>query len=143
VYFLSDIPQLASMSGGSTEFSPVLNKALEVLNKTANTHIPLLLFMSDGAGNGGLNEMTNIYKNHQSRGLHVHTVAFGNDADSKTLTQLAQAGGGKFHKSITGVDLANTFVQISTQLTAVDGLINEFAKKVSDAATNKLMLEFL
>jgi hypothetical protein len=99
--------------------------------------------MSDGAGSGGLNEMTNIYKTYHSQGLHVHTIAFGNDADQQTLTQLAQAGGEKFHKSITDVDLANTFVQISTQLIAVDGLINEFTKKVSDAATNKLMLEFL
>ncbi|CAF1528181.1 unnamed protein product, partial [Rotaria sordida] len=137
------IPRLAHMTEGETSFSPALQKAMEVLNKVTDGYIPVLLFMSDGQGEGGPSEMAGIYTNYKSRGLQVHTIAFGKDADTATLEQLADAAHGKFHKCITGAELAKTFVQISTALTSVDGLIQEFAKKVSDAATNKLMLEFL
>jgi Mg-chelatase subunit ChlD len=139
----SMIPQLAQMNGGGTNFSPALNKAWEELKNMTNRHTPVLLFMSDGKGSGGPHEMTKIYSEYHSQGLHVHTIAFGKDADTATLTKLAEAGHGTFHQSITGEDLAKTFVKISTGLTAIDGLIDEFAKRVADAATNKLMLEFL
>ena len=99
--------------------------------------------MSDGSGSGGPAEMTQIYNSHRSRGLQVHTVAFGTRANTGTLRELATLGGGEFHESITGDDLIKTFVEITTGLTTVDGLIEEFAKRISDAATNKLMLEFL
>ncbi|CAF4524574.1 unnamed protein product [Rotaria sp. Silwood2] len=139
----SGVRQLATTHCGGTSFWPALNKALELLSRTTNSYIPVLLFMSDGGGSGGPNEMAKIYQNHHHLGLQVHTIAFGGRADTATLESLAGAGRGKFHKSLTGEELVNTFIEISTQLTSVDGLIHEFAKRVSDAATNKLMLEFL
>ncbi|UJR19420.1 hypothetical protein I4U23_022550 [Adineta vaga] len=139
----STAPELERNRGGSTSFGPALKAAFKVLGKATNNYIPLLLFMSDGGGIGGPHEMTKIHEAYHSRGLQVHTIAFGRDADKTTLNKIAQAGKGTFHQNITSVDLSDTFVQISTQLTAFDGLIDEFATRVSDAATTKLMLEFL
>ncbi|CAF4263479.1 unnamed protein product, partial [Rotaria sordida] len=102
------IPQLAHMARGGTSFSPALQKAMEVLNEVTDGYIPVLLFMSDGQGKGGPSEMAGIYTNYKSRGLQVHTIAFGKDADTATLGQLAYAAHGKFHKCITGAELAKT-----------------------------------
>ncbi|CAF1154913.1 unnamed protein product [Rotaria magnacalcarata] len=137
------IPPLLDMASGGTSFSPALSKAMEELNKLTNSYIPVLLFMSDGGGSGGPNEMIQIYNTHHKRGIQVHTIAFGEHADRTTLQKLADAAHGESHYSETGQTLAETFVKISAELTSVDGLVDEFAKKVSDAATNKLMLEFL
>ncbi|CAF5009753.1 unnamed protein product [Rotaria sp. Silwood1] len=139
----SGTPSLQPLRGRGTNFSPALKEALRVLNTSADSYIPVLLFMSDGAGSGGPAEMTTIYNQYHHRGLQVHSIAFGSSVDKATLKKIATVGGGQFHHNSTGKQLVETFVQISTELTAVDGLIDEFAQRVSDAATTKLAFEFL
>jgi len=52
-------------------------------------------------------------QNAKASGLTIFTVAYGNDADVSTLSQIATMTGGKSYKALSGQDLVTTFANIA------------------------------
>lgn len=142
---LSSITTELTFASGSTNFGAGLSMALEHMTSAPAHYSPTLIFMSDGypdtVGSGEA-EMTSIFSRFKARGLQVHTVAFGTSA-AATLTKLAQLGGGKFHQALTGVDLMQTFTEISLDSTLQSQLVEEFGSKLAKMVSTKLVLDYL
>jgi uncharacterized protein YegL len=89
---LRQAPQSVNMPGGDTNFAPPLTEARALIGAMGHDYNPVLIFMSDGDnGDKGAPEpiMQEIYRQYSSRNLQVHTIGFGNAANSPTLKQLA------------------------------------------------------
>uniref|UniRef100_A0A0G4GEJ0 VWFA domain-containing protein n=1 Tax=Chromera velia CCMP2878 TaxID=1169474 RepID=A0A0G4GEJ0_9ALVE len=133
-------------TGGGTMFGPALSEALVQLQAADPRLTPMLLFMSDGCSCSsapGNTEMQQIQRQFgRSRGLQVHTFAFGS-ADRNALEGLAQDGGGSFHVSPDASVLASQFVRIAAEAGAADGLIKQFAKQIGDAVADRLVLDYM
>ncbi len=120
-----------------------LRTAADVLSRSPSDRVPLLIMMSDGDGSGGDSEMSSIRSAHSSRGLQVHTIAFGSGANSSKLQSLATTGGGTFHSAATGMQLVDTFKSIAKAGALKDELMDQFAKEVGKLLTDKLVLDYL
>jgi len=132
-------PTSLSISGGGTSFDPALNMASGCI---ATSHgIPVLIFMSDGEGSySGV--MKNIYANYKSRGLQVHTIAFGRTASSM-LQQIANDGCGKFHLAMNGIELGAKFASIASIQSPLQQLATLVGSKLCSEVANKIVLDYL
>jgi len=80
-------------AGGNTNIGSGLRIALSHLS-LSNLRYKRAVLMSDGKNNTGT--FTSEVKEFQERGWPIYTVAFGKDADQKTLRWIAEQTGGSF-----------------------------------------------
>jgi hypothetical protein len=70
-------------------------------------------------------------------------IAFGNGAMHAQLEEIARASkAGKVHASANVADLASVFVEIATNENVATVLESEIAKRMSEAISDKLSLEY-
>lgn len=137
-------------TGGGTAFVPALSQAGTLLQGAPagmhTSHTPVLLFLSDGHGEGqqpACSAMQSIASAWQQHGLQVTTVAFGADADHSCLNAMAEAAGGKFRPASTGDDLMRVFQAAAQECNAVDGLVKRFGETISDMISTKVVLDHM
>ncbi|KAH7282154.1 hypothetical protein KP509_35G015200 [Ceratopteris richardii] len=107
---------------GATTYSSGLEKAERILddslgNPQLNSKAPVIIFLSDGGNNGGIDP---VYKVHKMRmkdpRLIVHTIMFGTDPAAKILRDMAVAGNGTYQLSLDEVQLARSFEDLAKSL---------------------------
>ncbi len=144
----SVIGRIAAVGAYGTDFDPALRTANRVMRSSPPHLTPVLVFMSDGRdqlskGDPAMTTMQQMYARYSTRGLQVHTIAFGHDAANiPRLAELAAAGGGTFHHAVTGMQLASTFAAIGAGCTGgvEDRLVTKFGEILSSAISLKIMV---
>ena len=144
---ISQAQQHLQQHGGGTAFTPALRQANSILaNPAAQGYTPVLIFMSDGQGehvnNGPMGAMQDIVQTCSGTGLQVFTIAFGR-ADRQSLSALAQAGGGQMKLAVDGAALWQVFGDIAAGCSALNGLVDQFASKISEMVADKLVLDHM
>ena len=81
-------------AGGNTNIGAGLNHGLQQLARASESASQAALLMSDGKHNTG--ELSPAVKEYENRGWPIYTVAYGTDADQKTLEEIAMRTGGIF-----------------------------------------------
>jgi len=81
-------------AGGNTNIGAGLVHGLQQLARAGDSTSKKTLLMSDGMHNTG--ELWPAVEEYEIRGLPIHTVAYGQDADQKTLEEIAMRTGGMF-----------------------------------------------
>lgn len=131
---------------GGTDFSIALKGAGEALAKTPRDCKPFLLFMSDGRnGNASEDPVTTIESfKRRYPGFRCDTIGMGTDeeVDVATLTRMAQAGGGSYHKS-DSKNISSVFGEIAAGCAAMDGMVQMFGEEIAKMVSSRIVLEHL
>mmetsp|Transcript_12850 Transcript_12850/g.19234 ORF Transcript_12850/g.19234 Transcript_12850/m.19234 type:complete len:1061 (-) Transcript_12850:89-3271(-) len=148
---LSHVPNHLNFgSDGNTLFLPAAQNACKLATSTPSTHTPSIVFMSDG-GAGDANEaattfsqFNGIFRGHNTNELELNVIAFGIGASHAQLQCIANSSrNGRFHTSVDTTDLSNIFVQIAEEGQVVACLETEIGKRISDAVSDRLALEYV
>ena len=146
---LSNAPKQLSYNGQRTYFHPAALDACKVAHDTPETHTPVIIFMSDGeaddadAASREFSILNQRVSSATGKDLELHVVAFGNGASKSQLETIARASNvGKVHASANVEDLANVFVAIATNANVATVLESEISKRMSEAVSSKLSLEY-
>ena len=142
---LSRTPEQLSYSGGGTQFHPAAVDACQLVRETPLSHTPVVIFMSDGASHdaSAAAREFSVVSRAADKDLELHVIAFGAGADNAQLQLIARASkAGKVHTSANIADLTSVFVAIATNENVVTVLESEIAKRLSDAVSDKLSLEY-
>ena len=76
--------------------------------------------------------------------LEFHVIAFGGGANIEQLQLIAgSSSNGKLHESADTTELSNLFVEIAGGGSVVDKLEAEIGKRVSDAVSDRLSIEYI
>lgn len=142
---LHSMPSLAPPRLGGNHFSRALEAGDRAIGAAPANYTPVLIFMSDGCDNNYQSEMRTITSKYSSRGIQIHTVAFGSGADHRMLKRMADEcdGRGHFHSAPDAYVLNSTFAAIATQAEATNQLISALGALIGDQVTSRLMLDFL
>ena len=146
---LSTTPSNLAYHGGGTAFYPAAVEACKLAKETPPSHTPVIIFMSDGqAGDASHaacsfsafnDDLYRATKNH----LELHVIAFGSGTDQAQLNEIARVSkSGKVHSSSDCAELESIFVDIATNQNVGTVLESEIAKRISDAVSDKLSLEY-
>ena len=75
--------------------------------------------------------------------LELHVIAFGSGADTTQLRSIARASPkGRILSSASAVELSEIFIDIAASAQVVETFEAEICKRVSDAVSDKLSLEY-
>jgi len=99
--------------GGDTAMGDAIRTASVLLSQEARPDArKTVLLLTDGIANRGIQPISaaQIAKDND---LTIFTVAYGSDADSSTLGQIASMTGGQYYQALTGQDLVSTFSNIA------------------------------
>eukprot|EP00978_Attheya_sp_CCMP212_P009335 scaffold22059_cov52-Attheya_sp.AAC.2 len=147
---ISQAPNNLSFGGGGTRFHPAAQSACEVACMTPSSHIPVIVFMSDGASHdasqaaGEFSQLNRTIRLNTETDLELHVIAFGSGADTSQLKQIAGASqNGKLHMSADTAELSNIFVDIASGGNVTDRIEAEIGKRISEAVSDRLSLEFI
>ena len=146
---LSSAPKQLSQHQGGTNFHPAALDACKLARGTPLTHTPLIIFMSDGEAydaSAAAREFS-LLNDHVCRttekDLELNVIAFGSGASHAQLEEIAQASKvGRVYASANTADLASVFVTIATNSDVATVLESEISKRISDAVSDKLSLEY-
>jgi uncharacterized protein YegL len=144
-------PVNLSYAGGGTSFSPAAGSASTLARQTPPSHAPVIIFMSDGMANDSsqaANTFAALNKELKSRSgddLELHVIGFGGGTDTSQLQQIASASAnGRVHTTSDIDGLSKVFVQIAGGGDNVASVLEaEIGKRISDAVTNRLSVEYL
>jgi uncharacterized protein YegL len=143
---IQECPSYLNFRGGGTDFGPACQKAGDCLNHTPANATPILIFMSDGEGSGGIQGMENI-KRSMARftGFKCYTVAFGAGADQSNLKSMASVHGsrGFFRTAMSASDLIMVFQQAAGSGEAKEQLKTSVGVRISEQISQKLQLDWL
>jgi len=144
---VSEANQWMQQTGGGTAFTPALCSAQTLLaDASAKDYASILIFMSDGQGEaldrGPKAAMQDIVRTCTGSQLQVFTIAFG-AANKNMLSELAWAGRGEMREAATGAELWRVFGDIAAGCSALDGLVDQFAAKISDMVADKIVLDHM
>ena len=147
---ISQAPSELPYRGGGTKFLPAANSAFTLASKTPSTHTPVVVFMSDGEANDAhdatekFSELNrNIHQSHADD-LELHVIAFRGGASTTQLQQIAGSSrNGKLHTSADTAELSDIFVEIAGGADVAVQLEAEIGKRISDAVSDKLSVEYL
>jgi len=81
-------------AGGNTNIGAGLTHGLQQLARASESTSQAAMLMSDGKHNTG--ELSPAVGEYENRGWPIYTVAYGTDADQKTLEEIAMRTGGIF-----------------------------------------------
>jgi len=146
---LSSAPSDLPYNGGGTCFHPAALSACELARGTPSTHVPSVVFMSDGSASdaaAAAHEFSlfnsNLYRSSRNH-LELHVIGFGGGSNQAQLQQIASASqAGKVHSSANTEDLVSVFVDIASTQNVSLLLESEIAKRISEAVSDKLSLEY-
>ena len=146
---LSRAPTTLSFRGGGTQFHPAALDACKLARETPSSHTPSIIFMSDGGSGDApaaaheFSVLNNVIIQTSGKDLELHVIAFGSGANDAQLQQIANASkAGKVYTSANVADLASLFVSIAANSNIATVLESEIAKRLSEAVSEKLSLEY-
>ena len=146
---LSTSPNQLIQRQQGTQFHPAALDACKLARETPPSHSPIIIFMSDGEANdaSAAAREFSILNDHITRAsgkdLELHVIAFGNGASHAQLEEIARASkAGKVHASASIADLVSVFVSIATNENVATVLESEIVKRMSEAVSDKLSLEY-
>ena len=146
---ISQAPSNLSFSGGGTRFQPAAQSASQLVSGSPASHTPIVVFMSDGgtcdaaAAAGTFSQLSRNIRHSHSSDLELHVIAFGSGASTSQLQQIAGSSrNGKLHTSADTAELSNIFVDIAGGGDVAEKLEAEIGKRISDAVSDKLSIEY-
>lgn len=99
--------------GGATNIGDGMRNCITVLTGQGRPYAAqTIVLMTDGIWNRGTSPITVAYE-AKAKGIVVHCVTFSNEADQKTMKQVAEITGGGFWHAPVGADLIEVFRQIA------------------------------
>jgi uncharacterized protein YegL len=142
-YPINQCPCLSGYRGGGTSFSPAINYASDYIISDPADCKKMVIFMSDGA-DGSSNAVQTV-RTVKSRfpDLVFNTVAFGSDADSRLLQEMASEGGGKLYTARTGIELQQAFATIAGSSNAMNTLVKQFSEIISKQVADRIVIDHL
>ena len=147
---IQEAPKSLHFHNGGTQFSPAAQNACALARGTPSTHVPVIVFMSDGCADDAsqaasyFSSLNNYIKGRTGSDLELHVIAFGLNASQAQLSQIAAASPiGKVRASTDTADLSKVFEEIAGGANVAGLLEAEIGKRVSEAVGNKLALEFM
>ncbi len=147
---ISQAPNILHFSGGGTCFYPAADHAFNLASKTPSTHKPVVVFMSDGgtwdadAAAGKFSQLNRNIRQSHDHDLELHVIAFGGGASTTQLQQITGSSrNGKLHTSADTTALSNIFVEIAGGANVAEKLEAEIGKRISDAVSDRLSVEYL
>jgi len=146
---IAQAPSSLSFRGGGTRFTPPANDASRLACKTPPTHVPVIIFMSDGGSNDSerasqiFTKMNADIHNTWNEDIELHVIAFGSGANRSHLQSIASASPkGRMLESASCIELSKIFVDIAGSQHVVNTFESEICKRVSDAVSDKLSIEY-
>ncbi|KAJ1469632.1 hypothetical protein T484DRAFT_1918945 [Baffinella frigidus] len=139
VPIMSVSPSLA-FHGGGTSFTAALEGASEVLAKTPQGSIPMLIFMSDGEDNHHVDvsqKVALLRSQYERYGFVCNCVGLGDDVNMGPLHAIAKAGGGKAQPSSVS-DISAVFGEIAAGCSAMDGMVAQFGEKIAGMVKQRI-----
>jgi uncharacterized protein YegL len=147
---ISRAPKGLSYRGGGTLFHPAARLACQMASATPPSHVPVIVFMSDGQARDAsaaaveFSTLNSEIRHRLGSDMELHVIAFGSGVDNAQLRQIAGASrNGKVHSSADAAELSNVFVEIASGQDVAALLEAEIGKRISEAVTDKLSLEYL
>jgi von Willebrand factor type A domain len=147
---IGKVPASLGYRGGGTYFVPPANEGSKVILQTPSSHIPTLVFMSDGGTNDSasaatiLSNLNGQVRQKYGNDLELHVIAFGNGADTQQLSHIANSSPmGRIHMSSDTIQLTNIFITMAGGQHLATALQSEIGKEISEAVSNTLSLEYL
>lgn len=111
----------AMPAGGTTAIGEGLNDGIDsVLMDAASRPFAekAIVLMTDGNENTGV-PVLNVVPRARNKGLRVHTIAFGADADTTLMQEVANQTGGTFQHALNNDELREAFRKIAQSLAVV------------------------
>ena len=147
---ISKAPSNLGFSGGGTQFQPAARSAAsQLVSGSPASHTPLVVFMSDGqasdaaAAAGTFSQLSRNIRHSHSSDIELHVIAFGSGASTSQLQEIAGSSrNGKLHTSADTAELSNIFVDIAGGGNVAETLEAEIGKRISDAVSDKLSIEY-
>lgn len=152
VQSIVNAPTSLGYRGGGTCFAPAASSACSLARMTPSSHKPVIIFMSDGMANDSRSAATsfaalNKELKNTSGGvdLELHVIGFGGGTDTTQLQEIANSStNGRVHTTSDIDGLSKVFVQIAGGGNDVANVLEaEISKRISDAVTNRLSVEYL
>jgi len=147
---ISQAPKDLDFVGHGTRFLPAAVEARHLIQKTPSSHVPVVIFMSDGATNDAdkaareFKLMNHKVKERLGSDLELHVIAFGSGASQAQLQTIASTSrSGKVYTSADTTDLSNIFVDIAGGEVVAELLEAEIGRRISETVTDKLLLEYM
>ena len=113
------------ITGGTTNLSGGWLRGLSLLGERENEdYLHRVLLLTDGKANEGITreeDLVEIARQHQERGLTTTTVGFGTGFNESLLGAIAREGGGRFHYVRTPDEVPGVFLEEFGQLARVFG----------------------
>ncbi|OEU21502.1 hypothetical protein FRACYDRAFT_235129 [Fragilariopsis cylindrus CCMP1102] len=145
-----DAPTDLDFEGGSTSFLPAALLACEVVNHTPASHVPVIIFMSDGAASDSQDaarifaDLNREWKSRVSSldEIELHVIGFGDDTSLNQLQDIAGASNrGKVHSAANIDSLLNVFIDIADGDKVSTLLEDAISQRISDAVVDRLTAE--
>jgi hypothetical protein len=148
---ISTAPRDLGFGGGLTCFSPAASLASQAVQMTQSSHIPVVVFMSDG-GTGQedsayasqiFSQLSTEVLSRFKSDLELHVIAFGGGADTRQLSDITRASKiGRLHASADTAALSQIFVDIAGGQEVASLLESQIGKRISETVADKLSLEY-
>jgi uncharacterized protein YegL len=146
---LSSAPHSLCYRGGGTRFAPAAATAEDLTTKTPASHVPVVVFMSDGMADDA-EFAANIFKSinqevikRYREDLELHVIGFGGGTDTAQLRSIANASRrGSLHTTSDVAGLSNVFVQIAGGGDVATVLESEIIERIYDAVSDRLTAEY-
>ena len=146
---IGNVPNDLTFRGGGTQFGPSAKMALEIGSESPVSHVPSVIFMSDGmAGDApyatnAFTQLSNKVRRVHNCYLELHVIAFGGGASTSQLQSIASSSpNGKLHLSADTAELSNIFVDIASGGSLIDRIQSEIGKCISEAVSDKISAEY-
>ncbi|KAL7556250.1 hypothetical protein ACA910_003259 [Epithemia clementina (nom. ined.)] len=148
---LSKAPADLPYRGGGTCFNPAAQEAQRLVNATPSTHVPVVVFMSDGDANDAdareaaltFSRLNRSVKATYGGDLELHVIAFGYGANTSQLQAISKASTcGKIYTSDNTAALSDIFVSIAGGTDVAQVIQAEVAKRISEAVADRLAIEY-
>lgn len=97
------------MADGGTNLPPAVAAAHEMLNKVT-ADVKHIIVLSDG-GSQDRERLPGMCKELREDGIKLSTIAIGDQADLKTMSEMANQGGGQYYRVIDPDTLPRIFVK--------------------------------
>jgi hypothetical protein len=132
-----DVDKHLKFRAGGTEFGVAILRAHDIIKARLEGGLsPVFIFMSDGKSDSGEAEMKALATEFAPKGLRTFTISFdtfttGNSGPSekgrraeRMLRKLAELAGGTHLSSISGVQLKENFMEISSAFRTTIGVMS-------------------
>ena len=133
--------------GGGTDFLPAIDMAFPLIQKFANTYLPVMIFMSDGEGNRSVAPELLNYANQIGKHFKFYAVAFNNTNPSQLKDMVSRLQQNGFHSELlfssNNIQLTENFRTVAEGSKVTELLQSAVGKQIADAVGLRIALDHL